>query len=143
MVPYRGTAPVVTDLIGGHVLTGIVDPPPSLAAFEAKQIKPLAVSSTRRFVRLPDVPTFAEAGLPGFESAGWFGIVVAAATPPDVIAKLNAALVAALKDPEVAARIRSVGMEPTPTTPGEFGAYINSEIDKWSKVAQQAGVKVN
>ncbi len=110
LVPYRGTAPVVTDLVGGHIMLGIVDPPPSMAAIRAGQIKPLAVSSKQRFPTFPDVPTFHEQGLAGFETTGWFGIVVPAATPADIVAKLNAAVVAALTQPDVAQRIRAVGM---------------------------------
>ena len=143
LVPYRGTAAVVTDLIGGHLQLGIVDPPPSLAAFRAGQIKPIAISSMQRFSMLPDVPTFVEQGLPGFESTGWFGIVVPAGTPANVIAKLNEAFVAGLKDAEVAERIRSVGMERAPMTPAEFAAYIKGEIDKWSKVVASSGAKPN
>jgi tripartite-type tricarboxylate transporter receptor subunit TctC len=143
LVPYRGTAAVVTDLVGGHVQLGIVDPPPSLAAFRANQIKPIAVSSRERFSMLPDVPTFAEQGLAGFESTGWFGIVVPGGTPADIVGKLNAAFVAGLKDPEVAERIRTVGMERAPMSPGEFAAYVKGEIDKWSKVVAASGAKPN
>ena len=141
LVPYRGTAPVVTDLIGGHVSLGIVDPPPSMAAFRAGQIKPIAISSKQRFAMFPDIQTFEEQGLSGFESTGWFGIVVPAATPPEIVAKLNEAVVAALRYPEVAQRIRTVGMEPTPMTPAEFGAYIRNEIDKFSKVVAASGAR--
>jgi tripartite-type tricarboxylate transporter receptor subunit TctC len=141
MVPYRGTAPVVTDLVGGHVQLGIVDPPPSLGPMRAGQIKPIAVSSTSRFGTLPQVRTFEESGLKGFQSTGWFGIVVRTGTPPDIVKKLNAAFVAALKDPEVAEKIRGVGMTPTPTTPDAFAASIKAEIDKWSKVVASAAKK--
>jgi tripartite-type tricarboxylate transporter receptor subunit TctC len=141
LVPYRGTAPVVTDLIGGHVSLGIVDPPPSMAAFRAGQIKPIAISSKQRFAMFPDMQTFEEQGLSGFESTGWFGIVVPAATPPEVVAKLNAAVVGALRYPEVAQRIRTVGMEPTPMMPAEFGAYIRNEIDKFSRVVAASGTR--
>jgi tripartite-type tricarboxylate transporter receptor subunit TctC len=142
MVPYRGIAPVVSDLIGGHVALGIVDPPSAVAAIEGGKIKAVAISSTARFPRLKDVPTFAEQGLPGFESFGWFGIIAPAKTPPAVIAKLNAALVAELKEPSVVARIRKLGAEPMPQTPSEFSAFIVREIDKWTKVvAASGGVK--
>jgi tripartite-type tricarboxylate transporter receptor subunit TctC len=139
LVPYRGTAPVVTDLVGGHVALGIVDPPPSMAAFRAGQIKPIAISSKRRFPMFPEFQTFEEQGLAGFESTGWFGIVVPGATPPAIVEKLNTAVVAALRDPEVAQRIRTVGMEPVPMTAAEFGAYIRSEIEKVSKVVAASG----
>jgi tripartite-type tricarboxylate transporter receptor subunit TctC len=82
LIPYRGTALVVSDLIGNHLALGIIDPPSGRAAFEADKVKPVAISSGRRFPRLPDIPTFAESGLPGFEATGWFGFVAPAGTPP-------------------------------------------------------------
>ncbi len=88
---------------------------------------------------MKDVPTFAEQGLPEFESYGWFGIVAPAKTPPQVIARLNAALVAELKDPSVVERIRALGAEPMPQTPAQFSAYIVSEIGKWTKVVAASG----
>ena len=139
LVPYRGTLLVANDLIGGHIGLGIVDPPPSQAAIRDGRIKGLAISSKRRFDFFPEIPTFDEQGLKGYEVSGWFGLVAPAATPPDVIAKLNAAVVAALKYPEVAQRIRLIGMEPAPTTPTDFAALIDSEIDKISKVLEKAG----
>jgi tripartite-type tricarboxylate transporter receptor subunit TctC len=139
LVPYRGTVLVANDLIGGHIGLGIVDPPPSQAAIRDGRIKGLAISSKRRFDFFPEIPTFDEQGLKGYDVSGWFGLVAPAATPPDIIAKLNAAVVTALKDPEVAQRIRLIGMEPAPTTPAEFAALIDSEIDKISKVLAKAG----
>jgi tripartite-type tricarboxylate transporter receptor subunit TctC len=139
LIPYRGIGPVVTDLIGGHVALGIVDPPSAMAALEAGKIRPIAISSPSRFPRLRDVPTFVEQGLPDFESYGWFGIIAPAKTPPAVIAKLNAALVAELKEPSVVERIRALGAEPMPQTPEEFSAYIVREIDKWTKVVAASG----
>jgi tripartite-type tricarboxylate transporter receptor subunit TctC len=130
---------VVTDLIGGHVALGVIDPPSGMTAIEAAKIKTVAISSATRFARLPDIPTFAESGLPGFESTGWFGIVAPAGTPPDVVAKLNAAFVTVLKDPEVIERIRALGAEPIPMSPANFGTFIRAEIDKWLKVTKAAG----
>jgi tripartite-type tricarboxylate transporter receptor subunit TctC len=139
LIPYRGTAPVATDLMGGHVGLGIVDPPPAQAALRDGRIKGLAVSWKRRFPFFPDIPTFDEQGLKGYDVSGWFGIIAPGATPPDVVAKLNAAAVAALNDPEVARRIRDIGMEPMPTTSAEFAAFVDSETDKISKVLAKAG----
>ncbi len=139
LIPYRGTAPVATDLMGGHIGLGIVDPPPAQAALRDGRIKGLAVSWKRRFSFFPDIPTFDEQGLKGYDVSGWFGIIAPGATPPDVVAKLNAAVVAALNDPEVARRIRDIGMEPVPTTPAEFAAFVDSEIDKIAKVLAKAG----
>ena len=142
LVPYRGTAPVVTDVIAGHVPLGIADPPPSMGAIGEGRLKAIAVTSKARFSVFPDVPTFHELGLKDFEITGWFGIVAPGATPRAVVAKLSAAVVAALKDPDVARRIRTVGMEPTPTTAAEFSAYLDSEIAKAEKL-QALGDKPN
>ena len=135
LVPYRGMAPVVTDLIGSHVAFGLIDPPSGMSALEAGKIKAVAVTSTKRFPRLPDVPTFAESGLPRFESNGSFGVVAPAGTPADVIARLNGAFVKVLNDPEIAARIRELGGEPMPMTPTQFATFIRTETEKWLKVA--------
>jgi tripartite-type tricarboxylate transporter receptor subunit TctC len=134
LIPYRGTAPAVTDAIGGHVPLAIGDPSASLPPVQAKQVVPLAVSYKERFFALPDTPTFDEAGVPGFKTTGWFGMVAPAGTPADIVAKLNAATVAALHDPEVAKRFRLIGLDPAPTTSDEFGALIHSEIDKYAKI---------
>lgn len=139
LVPYRGTVLVANDLVGGHIGLGIVDPPPSQASILEGRMKGIAISSKRRFPMFPNIPTFDEQGLKGYETSGWFGLVAPAATPPDIIAKLNAAVVAALRDSEVAQHIRTMGMEPAPTTPAEFAAVIDSEIDKIAKVLAKAG----
>jgi tripartite-type tricarboxylate transporter receptor subunit TctC len=134
LVPYRGTAPAVTDAIGGHVPLAIADPSAAVPALQAKQVIPMAVSYKQRYFLLPDAPTFDEAGVPGFETVGWFGIVAPAGSPPDIVAKLNTAIVTALKDPEVVQRYRLIGLDPAPSTPQEFGTLIASEIDRYSKV---------
>jgi tripartite-type tricarboxylate transporter receptor subunit TctC len=140
LVPYRGTGPVTQDVLAGHIPLGITDTPSSLAMIESKQIKALAVSSRQRFPALPATPTFAEA-LPGYESIGWFGFVAPAGTPPEIVAKLNAAIVGALAEPAVAERIRVLGALPMPGTPDEFGRFIRSEYEKWAKVVAESGAK--
>jgi len=134
LVPYRGIAPVVSDLVGGHVALGIIDPPSGMSQIEAGQLKTIAVTSAKRFPRLPQIPTVAESGLPGFESNGWFGIVAPAATPAAVITTLNTALVKVLSEPDVVERIRALGAEPMPMTSADYGTFIRTEIDKWLKV---------
>lgn len=141
LVSYRGMAPVMNDLIGGHVELGIVDPPSAKSALDAKAIKPIAVTSKTRAAMLPNTPTFAEAGLPDFVSTGWFGVIAPRGIPQDAITKLNAAFVEALKDPEIVKRIQALGSDPMPMTPSEFSAYIDSEIAKWGKVVQQTKQK--
>jgi tripartite-type tricarboxylate transporter receptor subunit TctC len=134
LVPYRGTAPAVTDTIAGHVQLGVADPPPSMGAIKEGKLKALAVTSTKRYAVFPDVPTADEMGLKGFDISGWFGIAAPKATPPEIVRKLNAAVVTALKDPEVVRRISTVGMEPTPSTPQEFSAFLESDIANAAKV---------
>jgi tripartite-type tricarboxylate transporter receptor subunit TctC len=141
LVSYRGIAPVVNDLMGDHVELGIVDPPSAKAALDGSAIKAIAVTSKSRFPVMPNTPTFAESGLPGFESTGWFGIVAPHGIPIDVVAKLNAAFVAALNDPDTVNRIRTLGSDPMPMTPTEFSAFIDKEIAKWGKVVQHATQK--
>jgi tripartite-type tricarboxylate transporter receptor subunit TctC len=141
LVPYRGTGPVTQDVLAGHIPLGITDPPSAIAQIEAKRIKALAISSRTRFPALPDIATFAESGLPGFESTGWFGFVAPARTPREVVARLNAAIVAALADPTVLERIRVLGAVPMPGTPDEFTRFIRSEHEKWAKVVAESGAK--
>ena len=133
LVPYKGSAPLANDILAGHVPLGVMDMS-SISLIKAGQIKPLAVSSGRRIPALPDVPTFAEAGLPGVVSSAWLGIVVPAGTPAAIVAKLNEAITNALKDPDVQERIRRVGAEPMPSSPVEFEQFIRSEIAKWTTV---------
>jgi tripartite-type tricarboxylate transporter receptor subunit TctC len=113
-----------------------------VSALDGGKIKALAVSSTKRFTWRSNIPTFAEQGLAGFESFGWFGIVAPAGTPANVIARLNDGFVAELKEPATVERIRALGSEPMPQTPAEFAAYIQREIDKWTKVVKTAGGRV-
>ncbi len=143
LVAYRGIAPVVNDLMGGHIDLGVVDPPSAKAALDGNTIKAIAVTSKKRFSWIPNLPTFAESGLPGFESTGWFGIVAPHGTPPEIVAKLNETFVAALHDPQTVKRIRTLGSDPMPMTPAEFSGFIDKEIAKWGKVVQHAAQKPN
>jgi tripartite-type tricarboxylate transporter receptor subunit TctC len=143
LVPYRGTAPAVADAIAGHVQLAIADPPPSMGAISEGKLKALAVSSKTRFSVFPDIPTFDEQGLKDFEVSGWFGIAAPGATPRAIVMKLNAAVVAALNDPEVARRIRTIGMEPAPMTPEQFSAFVDGEIAKAEKLQVTGDDKPN
>ena len=138
LVPYRGNGPLLNDLIGGHVALGIVDVPSAASAIESGQIKMLAIASKKRFPGQPNVPTFAEAGLPGVEGSAWLGIVAPPGTPAEIVTKLNDAFVTVLRDPEVIERFRMLNSEPLPMSPTEFSAFVNGEIDKWVKVAEKA-----
>jgi tripartite-type tricarboxylate transporter receptor subunit TctC len=141
LVPYRGSGPVTADVVAGHIPLGITDAPSAMGQIKGGAVRPLAVSSLKRTPSLPDVPTFDELGLKGYESIGWYGVIAPAGTPPDVVAKLNEAFVATLNEPEIAARIRSVGSEPSPMTPAQFDAFIKAETKKWAGVIKSAGIK--
>ncbi len=141
LVPYRGTGPATQDLVAGHIPLAITDPPTAVALIQSKQIKPLAVSTRERFDAMPDLPTMDEAGLPGYESMGWFGFVAPAGTPSEIIARLNGAIVMALKDPGMLERTRTLGAIPMPFTPTAFARYIRSEYEKWAAVVAQTGAK--
>lgn len=142
-VAYKGTGPATTDALGGQLSLAVSDMPASLALIQAQRLKPFAVTSAKRLAALPDVPTVAEAGVPGYESVGWFGLVAPARTPAAIVSKINAAVVAVLADPEMQAGIRKLGVEPSASTPDEFGAFIRSEIDKWAAVIKAANIKIN
>ncbi|MBI5321239.1 tripartite tricarboxylate transporter substrate binding protein [Bradyrhizobium sp.] len=143
LVPYRGTAPAAVDVLAGHVPFAVLDIPASRQLILDGKLKPIGVSSARRLPSLPDVPTLAESGIAGFESVGWFGLVAPAGTPAEIIAKLNDAFVKALKDPAVVEKIRTLGAEPSPTSPGDFARFIGSESEKWGKLVKEAGIKAN
>jgi tripartite-type tricarboxylate transporter receptor subunit TctC len=141
LVPYRGSGPVTADVVAGHIPLGITDGPSAIGQIRGGAVRPIAVTSLQRTPSLPDVPTFDELGLKGYESIGWYGVIAPAGTPPDIIRKLNVAFVETLKEPEVIERIRSVGAEPSPMTPEQFSAFIRNETTKWAGVIKKAGIK--
>ncbi len=143
LVPYRGSQPVASDVLAGHIPLGMTDIASAISLIQSGRMKALGVSTARRTSSLPDVPTIAESGLPGYEAVGWFGVVAPAGTPPEVVAKLNAAIAGALNDPAIKERIIAVGAEPAPMTPERFAAFIRSETEKWSAVIAKAGAKAN
>jgi tripartite-type tricarboxylate transporter receptor subunit TctC len=143
-IPYRGTAPSVTDLLAGQVQALFTGAPALLPHIKAGRMRALAVSSPRRIGSLPDVPTVAESGVPGtkgFEADQWYGIVAPAGTPPDIVRSLNEQVNKALALPEVASRMAGEGAEPTPTTPQAFGSLIAAEIKRWAPVIKAGGIK--
>ena len=141
-VPYKGSGPVSTDVLGGQVPLGVVDVPSAIAHVRAGKMRALAVTSKRRIVAAPEVPTFEEAGVPGYEAIGWFGVVAPAGTPADIINRLNREIVAALADPEIRDRALAAGAEPLTSTPQEFAALIRDETRKWAQVIRTAGIKL-
>jgi len=141
LVAYRGTAPAAVDVLAGHIPLAVLDIPASQQLIRDGQLKALGVSSARRVAFLPDVPSLSEAGLTGFESVGWFGVVAPAATPPAIIGRLNAALVKALQDPAAIEKIRLLGAEPAPSSPEDFAKFIRSEDQKWGDLIAALGLK--
>ena len=142
-VPYRGSGPAALDALAGQVALAIVDLPSVLQQIKAGKLIAYAVTSPQRLPMLPDVPTVAEAGLPGYDSTGWFGIVAPAGTPAPIVARLNAEINAALADEQLKASMRNLGVEPEPQSPAAFDAYIRSETTKWAKVIATAHIKLD
>ena len=140
-VPYKGSAGVLTDVMGGQIATTMDNLPPYLPQVKAGKIRALAVTPTKRSPALPDVPTVAEAGVPGYVSSAWFGLVAPAATPKDVISKLSTETARILQLPDVKARLADQGAEPIGSTPEQFSAHIKAEITKWAKVIREANVE--
>jgi tripartite-type tricarboxylate transporter receptor subunit TctC len=140
LVAYRGTAPATVDVLAGHIPLAVLDIPASRQLIRDGKLKALGVSAARRVAFLPDVPPLSETGLSGFESVGWFGLVAPAATPADIVARLNAAFVKALNDPAVAEKIRGLGAEPAPSSAHDFAQFIQSESVKWGKLIADAGI---
>jgi tripartite-type tricarboxylate transporter receptor subunit TctC len=141
-VPYRGAAPAVNDLLGHQVDIIFLDLPVLLPHIQAGAVRPLAVGSRLRVNALPDLPTMSEIGYPQIEADNWYGMVAPARTQHAVVTKLNAAAVAAMRAPEVQAKLSSQGAILVGSKPEEFAAYMESEIRKWAKVVQAAGIKV-
>jgi tripartite-type tricarboxylate transporter receptor subunit TctC len=130
-IPYKGAAPAVQDLVGGQVPVMFLDLAAGGPQIRAGKIKALAVASARRISALPDVPTVAESGVPGFEAWAWQGLVVPAGTPQEVMARLRAEYSKAMGDPAVRQKLIDAGVEPLTSTPEELAAYIRSETAKW------------
>jgi tripartite-type tricarboxylate transporter receptor subunit TctC len=140
-VPYKGSAPALTDVVAGHIPLMFSDTVPSLPLIRDGKVRALGVSSAARLPSAPDIPPIAEAGIPGFDAAGWGMIVAAAGTPGDVVRRLNADLIAVLASSEVQQQIIRLGMVPaSPAPPKGLQAYIDGEMARWGKVVHQAGL---
>ncbi len=138
-VPYRGSAPALTDMISGTVQVMFDNMPSSLPHIQAGKLRALAVTTAARSEALPDVPTVAET-VPGYEASAWFGMGAPKGTPPEVIDKLNKGINAALQDGKIKARLAELGGILIPGTPADFGKVIADETDKWAKVIKSANV---
>jgi tripartite-type tricarboxylate transporter receptor subunit TctC len=141
-IPYRGTALAVTDLIAGQVQMVFADPISALPYINAGTLLALAVTSKDRSPVAPDVPTISESGYPGFDAIGWHGILAPARTPPAIVNRLNAEIVAALQDRETRALLEKQAMQTAGDTPQAFADFIKRDIAVWKDVAEQAKVEV-
>ena len=142
-VPYKGSAGVLADVTAGQIQLAMDNIPVYLPQAKAGKIRALAVSSPQRAAAALEIPTVAEAGIPGFEALSWFGLFAPAKTPRAVLSKLAAETQRILKLPDVRERIVALGAQPVGGTPQEYTAFIKSEIAKWEKVIRNAGVKVD
>ena len=133
-VPYKGASPALVDVLGGRVQFMFTTIPPALPHVQAGKLKALCVASARRSTILPDLPTTAEAGAPGVEASSWNGILVPAGTPKEIIDRLNTEIVAIMKNPDIAERLRTAGVEPLYGTPAEFAQYMADETKRYARV---------
>ncbi len=140
-VPYKGSAPALTDLIAGRIHVMIDNLPAAQPFAEAGQIRPLAVSTATRWPLLPEIPTIAEAGVPNYEAASWFTIAAPAQIPKEIVGRLNASIDKFLKTEDGIARLRKLGAEPVGGSPEDMQAYALAETEKWGKVVKFAGIK--
>jgi tripartite-type tricarboxylate transporter receptor subunit TctC len=141
-VPYKGSGPGVTAVMGGEAQLMMPATPSGLPGIKSGKARAIAVSSLKRHPDYPDLPTVAET-FPGYEVTSWFGLAAPAGTPRPIVDMLNAAMRKALEDPEAVKQLSAAGLEPALSSPEEFGAYIKSEIEKWTKVARAANVKLD
>lgn len=138
-VPYKGTGPMLTDLIAGQVTVTINGVPPLLPHVQSKRLRALGVASNQRLAMLPDLPTIAEAGVPGYEVVQWYGVLAPVGTPRAIADKVNRDIAAFLSQPETAAKMSGEGAVPSGSTPEEFGTLIRNEIARWAKVVKATG----
>jgi tripartite-type tricarboxylate transporter receptor subunit TctC len=139
-VPYKGSAPAMTDLLGGRVEMTFDPLPSSLAHIKGGKLRPLAVTTAKRSAALPDVPTLAETGVRSYELNGWSGILVHADTPKDIVRQLNREIVAIIKAPDIRERFANMGFDIVGNTPEDFQAFIEAEVAKWGKVVRAANI---
>jgi tripartite-type tricarboxylate transporter receptor subunit TctC len=139
-VPYKGTGQALTDLLAGQIDVMFAPAQTVMPQVQAGRLSALAVTSAKRASTLPDLPTAAESGLPGYEAIGWFGLLAPVATPKSVVAKLGADANAALAEPEVRQKMLLLGAEPSGGTPEQFAAFIRNDMAKWSKLMKERGI---
>jgi tripartite-type tricarboxylate transporter receptor subunit TctC len=141
-VPYKGNAEALTDLVSGRVSIVYTGVPPVVPLAKAGRVRLIATTGRARIPGLPDVPTIAEAGLPGAQVLIWYGVVAPAATPRDVVARLNREIVRLMQSPELKERFAQQGIDPETSTPEQFGKLIAEEYARWTKVIRASGIKM-
>jgi tripartite-type tricarboxylate transporter receptor subunit TctC len=142
-VPYKGSGPAQNDLMAGIIKVSFVGTPIAIPHMKSGKLKPLGVSTAKRSPEMPDVPTVAEAGVPGYEAIVWIGLLAPAGTPREIVVKLNGDIAKLIRTEEVRKLIGPTGMEPDPDTPEQFAAYLKADFDKWGKVVRDSGATVN
>jgi tripartite-type tricarboxylate transporter receptor subunit TctC len=140
-VPYKGSAPAITDLVGGHVAAMSATALTGIPQIRAGRLRGLGVTSVKRMASAPDLPPLTEAGVPGYEATQWYGVLAPAGTPAEIVKRLHSEIVGALQSSEVRSRLAGDGAEAVGDTPEEFGRYVRTEIAKWAKVAREAGIQ--
>ena len=141
-VPYKGSAPALIGLLSGEVSVMFDNLTPSMGYIRSGRLRPIAITTATRYPGLPDLPTVAESGVPGYEASSWFGVVVPVGTPREIVMRLNTELNRALNLPDMRERFAEQGAIPAPGTPEDFGAWIRAEITKWAKVVKATGAKL-
>jgi len=142
-VPYKGSGPAMTGLLGGEIQMMFDNLPSAIQHIKSGKLRPLGVTSAKRSPALPEVPTIAEAGVPGYEATSWFGVLAPAGTPRDIVGRLNGEINKILELPDTHKRLEEQGAEPAGGTPDQFAALIGREIPKWAKVVKDSGAQVD
>lgn len=140
-VPFRNVGQWMTDMIAGRIVLGIPTVPGATAHIRSGRLRPLGVSGARRTAALPDVPTIVEAGLPGYSATTWYPLLAPRGTPEPVIARINASFKTAMEDAALKAKLDDLGVEPVASTPEDLATHITAEVERWSRVVAQAGIK--
>jgi tripartite-type tricarboxylate transporter receptor subunit TctC len=142
-VPYKGSGPAQQDLMSGIVKVSFVGTPIAIPHMKSGRLIALGVSTSKRSPEMPDVPTIAEAGVPGYEARVWIGLLAPAGTPAEIVEKLNGEIAKLMRAEEVRKLLLPTGMEPDPDKPEQFAAFLKTDYDKWGKVVRESGATVN
>jgi tripartite-type tricarboxylate transporter receptor subunit TctC len=141
-IPYKGAGPAIIDLLGGQVQVFLSTPAPVIPHIQSGKLKGIAISGEHRAAAVPNLPTFTEAGLPGFEAKGWYGVVAPAATPRAIIDKVSGEIASMLATPDIKSKLNAQGVEPLISTPEQFSALMKADTAKWIRVLKAANIKL-